>query len=267
MSFSYTPHITTPRGWSAHLMASALCIAAALTWTSSAWAKDTVKGTQDAPQAKAIRASLAKQLPNLPAIDSVLATPMAGLFEVRFGGSDILYTDAAGDFLIQGSLIDLKAKRNITEARVTELSAIAFDELPLKDAFVIKRGTGARKIAVFEDPNCSYCKRFEQGLATLDNITVYVFLYPILGADSVKKSQAIWCAKNPGKAFEDWMLDGVQPDTSKAASCNTDALTRNTAFGQRNKIQGTPAIFFADGSRVPGAISPEEVEKRLAAIQ
>ena len=91
-----------------------------------------------------------------------------------------------------------------------------------------------------------------------------MFLYPILGPDSVKKSQAIWCAKDPGKAFEDWMLDGVTPT---AANCNTDAITRNTEFGQRNKIQGTPAIFFADGTRVPGAISAEEVEKRLAAIK
>ena len=237
-------------------------IARALTVLAFVGLLSTQATAQEAPQAATIKANLAKQLPNLPAIDSVQATPMQGLFEVRFGGSDILYTDAAGDFLIQGALIDLKAKRNLTEERVNALSAIAFDKLPLKDAFVIKRGTGERKIAVFEDPNCGYCKRFEQGLATIDNITVYVFLYPILGPDSVKKSQAIWCAKDPGKTFEDWMLDGVTPP---AASCNTDAITRNTAFGQRNKIQGTPAIFFADGTRVPGAISADEVEKRLAA--
>ncbi|MBU4325183.1 MAG: DsbC family protein, partial [Gammaproteobacteria bacterium] len=152
-------------------------------------------------QEATIRKNLAERLPKLPAIDEITKTPMPGLYEVRINHSDIFYTDEKGDFLIQGSLIDTKAQQDLTEQRVEKLTAIAFKDLPLKDAFTIVRGDGKRKMAVFEDPNCGYCKRFERDLVKIDNVTVHVFLYPILSADSGEKSRNIWCAKDKGKAF------------------------------------------------------------------
>ena len=130
---------------------------------------------------------------------------MPGLFEVRVG-TDLFYTDAEGNFLIQGHLIDTKLQRNLTEERIDKLLAIDFDALPLKDAFTIVRGNGKRKMAVFEDPNCGYCKRFERDLQKVDNVTIYMFLYPILGPDSTDKSRNIWCAKDKAKAWLDWMV-------------------------------------------------------------
>jgi len=212
-------------------------------------------------QEAAIRKNLAERLPNLPKIDEVSPTPMKGLFEVRINQSDILYTDAEGNFLIQGALIDTKARANLTEQRIDKLTAIAFSDLPLKDAFTVVRGNGKRKLAVFEDPNCSFCKRFERDLTKLNDVTVYVFLYPILGQDSVTKSQNIWCAKNKAKVWEDWMLRNVTPPT---ASCDTAALERNVAFGQKHRITGTPTTFFVDGSRVPGAVPLDKIEEALA---
>ena len=211
-----------------------------------------------------IRKNLAERLPNLPKIDEVSPTPMKGLFEVRVNQSDILYTDAEGNFLIQGALIDTKARTNLTEQRIDKLTAVAFNDLPLKDAFTVVRGNGKRKLAVFEDPNCGFCKRFERDLAKLNDVTVYVFLYPILGQDSVTKSQNIWCAKNRAKAWEDWMLRNVTPP---AASCDTAALDRNVAFGQKNRITGTPTTFFVDGSRVPGAVPLDKIEEALASAK
>jgi len=107
-------------------------------------------------QEAAIRKNLAERLPNLPKIDEVSKTPMPGLYEVRVNGADIFYTDAEGNYLIQGMLIDTKAKVNLTEERVERLTALPFNELPFKDAFTMVKGNGKRKLAVFEDPNCGY---------------------------------------------------------------------------------------------------------------
>ena len=211
-------------------------------------------------QEATIRKNLAERLPKLPAIDEITKTPMPGLYEVRINHSDIFYTDEKGDFLIQGSLIDTKAQQDLTEQRVEKLTAIAFKDLPLKDAFTIVRGDGKRKMAVFEDPNCGYCKRFERDLVKIDNVTVHVFLYPILSADSGEKSRNIWCAKDKGKAFLDWMVKDVTPP---AASCDTSAVARNFEYGKKIRITGTPAMIFADGTRVPGAIGADRVEKFL----
>ena len=214
-----------------------------------------------AAQEAVIRKNLPARLPNLPTIDEVRPSPMKGLYEVRINQSDISYTDAKGDFLIQGSMIDTKARVDLTEQRQAKLSAISFDQLPLKDAFTIVRGKGERKLVVFEDPNCGYCKRFERELAKIDNVTVHVLLYPILGNDSVEKSRNIWCAKEPGKVFEDWMVDDVLPPNLK---CDIAAVARNVEFGKRARITGTPTLFFADGTRVPGAIPGDQIEKRLS---
>jgi thiol:disulfide interchange protein DsbC len=212
-------------------------------------------------QEAVIRKNLAERLPTLPKIDEVSKTPMNGLYELRVNDSDIFYTDAEGNFLLQGNLIDTRAKRNLTEERVEKLSAIDFSALPLKDAFTQVRGNGKRQMAVFEDPNCGYCKRFEQDLQKVKDVTIHTFLIPILSPDSVEKSKNIWCAKDKGKAWLDWML---RDQAAAKASCDTAALERNMAFSRKYKITGTPTVFFVDGSRVPGAIGAPQLEKMLA---
>lgn len=207
-----------------------------------------------------IRKSLAS-IPQLGQIDDVRKSPMPGLYEVR-AGFDVYYTDESGKYLMQGALIDVPNRRNLTEERVAELSKVKFDQLPLNDAFKIVRGNGTRKLAVFEDPNCGYCKLFEKDLRNVKDVTVYLFLYPILGPDSAVKSRDIWCAKDKGAAWNAWMQDGAKPAT---AQCDTGALQRNVAFGRKYNITGTPTLIFADGSRAPGAISAAQVEQLLSA--
>lgn len=219
-------------------------------------------GCSSLPPEDAIRQALTERLPNLPKIDEISKTPMEGLYEVRVNKTEIFYTDKAGNYLIQGELIDTKARQNLTEARVEKLTSVPFDSLPLKDAFTIVRGNGERQMAIFEDPNCGFCKRFEKELTKLDNVTMHVFLYPILGPDSVTKSSHIWCAADKGKTFVDWMVDNKLP---AQASCDTAAVQRNVAFGQANRVTGTPTTFFADGSRVAGAVPLERVEQGLNA--
>ena len=212
-------------------------------------------------QEATIRKNLAERLPQLEKIDEISKSPMPGLFEIRVNGSEIFYTDAEGNFLIQGNLIDTKQRRNLTEERVEKLLAVDFDALPFKDAFTIVRGSGKRKLAVFEDPNCGYCKKFERDLQKVDNVTIHMFLYPILGPDSMDKSKNIWCAKDKVKSWQDWMVRDQAPAT---ANCDTSAIARNVEIGRKFKITGTPTLLFVDGSRVPGAIGAAQVEKHLA---
>lgn len=211
-------------------------------------------------QEATLRKNLSERLPNLPKIDEVSKTPMNGLYEIRMG-NEVMYSDAEGNFLIQGALIDVRQKRNLTEERMDKLSAIAFDQLPLKAAFTQVRGNGKRKLAVFADPNCGYCKRFEKDLQKLDNVTIHHFLYPILGEDSRTKSKNIWCAKDKAKVWNDWMINGSTPPS---ANCDASALDTNVEFGKKHRITGTPMLLFADGTRVPGAVPMAQVEKMLA---
>ena len=211
-----------------------------------------------------IRKNLAARIPQFAQIDEITKSPMPGLYEVRINGFEIYYTDEQGNYLLQGNLIDVKARKNLTEARVEKLSEVAFDKLPVQDAFKIVRGNGKRKLAVFEDPNCGYCKRFEQDMKNVDNVTVYLFLYPVLGPDSTVKARDIWCSKDKAKSWNDWMSTQVKPE-SAAASCDVAALQRNLEFGRRHNITGTPTLIFSDGSRTPGAIPSAQVEKQLQA--
>ncbi len=214
-------------------------------------------------QEAAIRKALAERVPQIQPIDEVSRTPMPGLWEVRVG-TDIFYTDANGDYLVQGELLDTRQRRNITADRIAKLTAVDFATLPVKDAVTIVRGNGKRKLAVFEDPNCGYCKRFEKDLQNIDNVTVYLYLYPILGNDSTEKSRNLWCAKDKARAWNDWMVENkpVVP-----AKCDSAAVDRNVALGRKLKITGTPTLIFTDGTRVPGAIGADEIEKRLAAAR
>lgn len=216
------------------------------------------------PEEAAIRKSLEK-LGDFPKVDEVSKGPMPGLFEVRVG-TELFYTDAQGGYIIVGGqIVEVANRKNHSSERVSRLTAIDFKSLPLKDAIVSKRGDGKRKIAVFADPNCGYCKKLEQELTKVDNVTVYTFLFPILGEDSHTKAAAIWCSKDQDKTFVDWMTAGVQPPAAPA-DCQTP-VDRNVELGRSFKIAGTPAIVFEDDARVPGMLTADQLEKRFAAIK
>jgi thiol:disulfide interchange protein DsbC len=208
----------------------------------------------------AIRKTLADRMPELPKIDEVSKTPIPGLYEIRIG-TDILYSDETGAYLFEGAMLETKTKTDMTKARIDKLTMIDVASLPLKDAMVFKQGTGARKLVVFADPNCGYCKRIERDLLALKDVTIYTYLLPILGPDSTTKSRDIWCAKDSSKAWRSWMIDGVAPP--KGDKCDTVALDRNLELARRYKINGTPAVVFEDGTRSPGALPAERLEARM----
>ena len=208
----------------------------------------------------AIRKNISERVPDFPKIDEVTKTSIPGLYEIRIG-TDILYTDEQGNYIIEGQLIETKTKTNLTEQRVAKLTAIDFKTLPLKDAMVWKQGNGERKLVVFADPNCGYCKKFERDLQSIKDVTVYTFLYPILGPDSTEKSKQIWCAKDNIKVWRDWMIKGTP--IAESPACDTSALQRNLALGRKHRITGTPGLVYEDGKMQPGAVGADAVERQL----
>ncbi len=207
----------------------------------------------------AVKQAMQKKYPEIQ-VESVTKTPLAGIYEV-FAGGEVLYVDENVNYMIvRGQLIDVARKTALTDERLRVLTAIKFDQLPLDLAFRLVKGNGKRKFAYFSDPNCPYCKRLDQELAKVPDVTVYLFLYPILSPDSVEKSKAIWCSKNRAKAYDEWMLEGKAPATS--GRCDTP-IDKIVAFGRQKGINGTPTLFFADGQRVTGAIPADQLKKLL----
>ena len=215
-------------------------------------------------QEQSVRKLIEPRLGDEAKIDSVTRTPYGGLFEIRTG-SEILYTDDKAQYLFVGRVLDSKTLQDYTKTRLDDLNKIKFSDLPLESAMKMVKGNGKRVIAVFEDPNCGYCKKFRQTLQEVDNVTVYTFMYNILAPDSAVKSKNIWCTADRGKAWDDWMLNGKVAPTAPA-NC-TSPNDKIFALGQKMHITGTPTVFFADGTRVPGAIEAKALEARLALVK
>lgn len=222
---------------------------------SSSWA-----GELSPAQLAQLKQKLTQNLPDFPPIDSAQTTPMSGLIELR-SGNNIIYTDPKGEFIIQGNLVETKTQRNLTEERMDEINQIDFASLPLRDAVVWKNGNGKRRMVVFADPNCGYCKRLEKDLQQVKDVTVYTFVVAILGDDSKVKANNIWCVKDRTQAYRDWMLSNTEP--AKAFGMCATPTQRNNALAQKLRVNGTPSMFFEDGTRLPSAAPVNVIEQRL----
>ncbi len=189
-------------------------------------------------------------------VEKIVKTPIAGVWEVTVD-SQIFYSDDKGSYLIFGNLLDTKTGKNLTTER-------QFNSLPLELAIKQVRGSGKNVMVTFEDPNCGYCKKLAKDVLTLKDATVYTFLLPVLGDDSYEESKAIWCAPDKAKAWFDWMTAGKTPPAAPA-KCDLTGLNKSAQLGGKLRINGTPAIFFANGERVGGYIPATEIEKRFGA--
>src|SRR5436190_11140366 len=198
-----------------------------------------------------VKAELQKKYPEI-VVETVSKSPVPGIYEV-FAQGQMIYTDEKAAYLfVNANLIDTEKKSNLTEERMSKLTAIKFDQLPLNLALKKVKGKGTRKLAYFGDPNCGYCKKFEQDLTKIDDVTIYVFLYPVLGPDSTEKAKSIWCSKDRIKAWDNQLVNGVAP--TAPTTCDTSSIDKTVAFGKQKNITGTPTMFFVDGQRIPGAI-------------
>lgn len=195
-------------------------------------------------------------------VDGVRKAGVLGLYEIQIG-NELYYTDEKVSAIFDGSIIDTKTRKNLTQERLNKLSAINFADLPLELAVKTVRGDGRRVFATFEDPNCGYCKRLAKEMAGMDNVTIYTFLLPILSPDSATKSRAVWCAADRARAWSDLMVNGVVP---AAGTCETP-IEKVLALARKYNIRGTPTIFLSNGERIPGAIPVAQLEQKLAQIK
>ena len=208
-----------------------------------------------------IRQVVEKWLQGRYQVDEITQTPLKSMYEVRIG-SDLIYVDARGEYaFIEGQMIELKSSRNLTQARIDDLNRIDFrKDLPLELAIKQVSGNGKRVLVVFEDPNCTYCKKLRNDLVKMKDLTLYTFAYPILAPDSEVKARKAWCAKDQGAAWNEMMVQGRVPEND--GNCE-NPVSRIQALGRKLNVTGTPTMFFTNGKRVPGAIGIQELEKLL----
>jgi thiol:disulfide interchange protein DsbC len=209
----------------------------------------------------AIRQVFAERYAGMP-VKSVTATAIPGLYEI-YTGSHLVYADAKGDYLLIGPLVDTKTRANLTQQRMQALTAVKFDSLPFDKAITLVKGKGERRIAVFSDPDCPFCKKLEQELAHLDNLTVHLFLMPLpeLHPQAVAIAKDIWCAEDRAKAWSAYMLEGRKPESGKSCDNPVDAIA---SLASELAINGTPAIVLPNGRRLDGAIPASKLESLLS---
>ena len=213
-----------------------------------------------APDRAAVKALIEAKWPGA-AVTNVARSPYFGLYEAQFDDR-MIYTDAKVSYVVVGAIFDADTKQNLTDARLRQLNRVAWDQLPLDLAIKKVKGNGARKLAIFSDADCPYCKRLESEMKTLDNVTIYTFLFPIaqLHPDAARKSALIWCAPDRSKAWDEWFASGKLPNNK--GDCATP-LAKTAQLGQKYRISATPTLVFADGSMVPGAIPMDQLENEL----
>src|SRR3954464_10702039 len=196
-------------------------------------------------------------------IDAILPTPISGLFEIQFrtpNGAQVIYSDSTGNYAIQGSMYDFRNDRNLTEEKLRKLNVVKFDALPLDMAVKIQRGNGKRVLAMFSDPSCPYCQQCEKTLQQIDDVTIYVFMYPIIRPQNADHSKAVWCSPDRAKAWLDLALQHKRP--AAVPSCD-NPVEKNLELGRALRVNSTPTLILANGERVAGGMSLPDLQDTL----
>ena len=236
-------------------------VLARLTLTAVLMLMPVVPRAEDATALAILKQTLQQRFPDIKILD-VQPTPAPGLFEI-YTGDSIVYSTATGDHLILGSMMDTRTKRDLTAQSMDVHNAIDFASLPTGQAIKVVKGNGKRQLAVFADPDCPYCKKLEQELASVSDVTVYTYLYPLanLHPDAPTKAHAIWCSANRSETWTHWMVS--QEPAKPQANCSEDPLKDLQALGAKLHINSTPTLFLGNGKRISGMLTAAELEKAL----
>ena len=212
----------------------------------------------------AIRKALEAKLSSAK-IEGVQPGPIPGLWEVRLRTSEgmrVLYTDATGSHVIQGSIYEVRTDRNLTEERMRKLNAVKFEALPLDLAVKVQRGSGKRVLAMFSDPYCPACRQFERSLGQLDDVTIYVFMYPVIRPENSDHSRAVWCSTDRAKAWLE-LAAAQTPKVPDAGARCANPVDKVLELGRKLGVNSTPTLILANGERVTGGLSPDDLKELL----
>jgi len=236
------------------------CLALATATPAQDKAKSSAAKVADVNEGAAVKAKLEAKFPGA-AVSNVAKSPYFGLYEAQFDDR-LVYTDAKVNFVVVGSIFDANTKQNLTDARLRQLNHVSWDSLPLDLAFKRVKGNGTRRLAIFSDADCPYCKRIESEIKQLNDVTIYTFLYPIdqLHPDAARKSTLIWCAPDRALAWDEYFESGKLPDNE--GQCATP-IQETARLGESMHVSATPTLVFADGSVLPGAIPLTQLESEI----
>jgi thiol:disulfide interchange protein DsbC len=252
-------------------MMAALAATALALSTQPACAQPALKSAEKAEKAApttaesaAIKKALEQKFPGAE-VRGVAKTPYLGLYEVQFDDR-IVYTDTKARYIVVGAVYDTESKVNLTEERQRKLNRVDVSSLPLDLALKKVKGTGERTLVVFSDADCPFCHKLEDELKTVDNVTIYTFLFPIdsLHPDAARKSRMIWCAPDRQAAWDAFFATGALPDNK--GECDAP-IAKTAELGARFKVNATPTLVFADGSIVPGALPAQRLEAELKSAE
>jgi len=198
-------------------------------------------------------------------IEGIQPAPVPGLWEVRYRGADgvqLLYSDATGTHIIQGRIFELRSDRDLTEERMRKLNAVRFDSLPLDLTVKVQRGSGRRVMAMFSDPYCPACRSLERTLAQIDDITIYIFMYPVIRPENANHSRAVWCSPDRAKAWLE-LAAAAQPKVPAAGASCANPVDQVLAVGRKLRVNATPTLFLANGERISGGLALSDLRKIL----
>ena len=198
-------------------------------------------------------------------IEGIQPAPIPGLWEVRFRserGMRVLYTDATASYVIDGNIHDLRTNRDLTEERLRKLNAVKFESLPLDLAVKVQRGNGKRVLAMFSDPYCPACRTFEKSLAQIDDVTIYVFMYPVIQPKNADHSRAVWCSPDRAKAWLE-LAAGPRPKVPEAAPSCPNPVDKLIDVGHKLGVNSTPTLFLANGERLSGGLATDDLKDLL----
>lgn len=230
---------------------------------STAWAQ----AKQDAkPFQKSADPGMMAQMQSLypnTQFKEVSTTVIPGVFEVVMG-KNTAYVDSTGRYFLFGRLFDMQTQNDLSPAKPEPVvEKIDLGKLKTEDAIKTVKGSGARTLYVFSDPDCPFCTQLEKNLANVTDVTIYTFLFPLEGLhpDAKRKAVAIWCSKDRAQSWEQFMSRGALPPD---AQCD-NPVERNIALGQQFGINGTPTLIAGDGRMLPGAASADRINAWLGA--
>ena len=238
------------------------CLLAALSCAATGLAAE-LKPVNADPAMIAVATKLKKLYPATN-FKEIRSTPMTGIYEVVMG-QNIAYVEESGRYFVFGHLFDMREQRDLSEERMTSARQMDFNALPLKDAIITVKGNGKRKMAVFSDPDCPFCKQLESALSSVSDVTIYTFLFPLesLHPDARRKAVGVWCSKDRARAWDDLMHRGTVP----TEACEDTPIERNLRLAGELGITGTPTIIFESGASVPGAPKSDQLNRMLGSAK
>ena len=204
----------------------------------------------------AIRQALAKSMPTMK-IDSVKPSEVKGLYEVMVG-ANIFYVSEDGKYLLQGRLVDVAARRDLTEEKLSVTRIQALDKIGQENMIVFKPKINKYKVYVFTDIDCGYCRKLhseiDQYLA--QGITVQYLFFPRAGKDSesYNKAVSVWCADDRNAA-----LTAAKKDQKVPAKTCDNPVDAHMQLGEDFGMKGTPLIVTEKGNLYPGYIPAKQL--------